>query len=104
TVFIGGYVVFRFNEPEVVSRLHEQTNILLVTFNTFLLLTSSWAMVMGLREIKRDNRQGLIRWLSLTAVLGVIFMILQYVEYTELAHLGITLGINPGSPEWGSFG
>ena len=104
TVFIGGYVVFRFNEPEIVSRLHEQTNILLVTFNTFLLLTSSWAMVMGLREIKRDNRQGLIRWLSLTAVLGVIFMFLQYVEYTELAHLGITLGINPGSPEWGSFG
>jgi cytochrome c oxidase subunit 3 len=103
-VFIGGYVVFRFNEPAIVSQLHEETNILLVTLNTFLLLTSSWAMVMGLREIKRNNVKGLINWFVLTAALGVTFMVLQYVEYTELSHLGITLGLNPGSPEWGNFG
>ncbi len=104
TVFLSAYAVFRLNEPAIIGQLHEHTNILLVTFNTFLLLTSSWAMVMGLREIKRDNSRGLVRWLSLTAVLGVIFMILQYVEYTELAHLGVTLGITPGSTDWGSLG
>jgi heme/copper-type cytochrome/quinol oxidase subunit 3 len=102
TVFIGAYAIMRFNEGEIVKALHEEVSIFLVTLNTFLLLTSSWSMVMGLRQIQKDNPQGLIRWFGITAALGVIFMILQYVEYTELAHLGITLGFDEG--QWRTFG
>jgi heme/copper-type cytochrome/quinol oxidase subunit 3 len=94
TVFIAAYMIFRFNEPEIVRQAHADLSILLVSFNTFLLLTSSWALVMGLREIQRDNQKGLIRWLGATAVLGVAFLVLQYVEYTELAHLSVTLGFD----------
>src|SRR3989337_1790241 len=54
-VFIGGYALFRVNEPEAVRNVHKSVGIGLVSFNTFLLLTSSWAMVMGLREIQRAN-------------------------------------------------
>lgn len=92
TVFIAGYVLFRFRTPEEVHEVHSQLNIWLVTANTFLLLTSSWAMVMGLREIQRNNRNGLLKWFALTAFLGVVFMGGQYLEYKELAHLSITLG------------
>jgi heme/copper-type cytochrome/quinol oxidase subunit 3 len=70
-----------------------------VTFNTFLLLTSSWAMVMGLRQLQRDNVQGLIRWLGATAVLGTIFVLLQYYEYQQLAGYGITLDMARDSAE-----
>jgi cytochrome c oxidase subunit III len=35
-----------------------------------------------------------VRWLGATAALGTIFVLLQYVEYQELAHLGVTLGIS----------
>lgn len=101
-VFIGAYAIMRFNEPETVKALHDEVSVLLVTLNTFLLLTSSWSMVMGLREIQRNNVQGLIRWFGLTAALGVVFMFLQYVEYSELSHLGITLGFD--AAEWGTFG
>lgn len=85
------YTIFRFNHPEVVHNIHEEVGIALVSLNTFLLLASSWAMVMGLRSIKQDNQQGLVRWIGLTALLGTVFVALQYVEYNELGHLGISL-------------
>jgi heme/copper-type cytochrome/quinol oxidase subunit 3 len=91
-VFIAVYAVFRSREPDAVKDLHKEVGLLLVSFNTFLLLMSSWAMVMGLMSIRRGNRQGLIRWIGLTALLGATFVSLQYVEYRELAGLGITLG------------
>jgi heme/copper-type cytochrome/quinol oxidase subunit 3 len=91
TVFIAAYVVFRIHEAEEVSRVQEDLGRVLVSFNTFLLLTSSWAMVMGLRQIQRNDVKGLIRWLGVTAVLGAAFVGLQYVEYKELAHIRVTL-------------
>lgn len=115
-VLIGGYAVFRLNEPEAVRNLHKEVGVMLVTFNTFLLLTSSWAMVMGLREIQRDNVRGMNRWLGLTALLGIVFIVLQYVEYTELSHLGVALSyagnpldaagnpIYPGEALYSGFG
>ena len=59
-------------------------------------------MVMGLREIQRDNKQGLIQWLGLTAILGTAFVILQYVEYQSLGAEGITLDF--ASDRFGGFG
>jgi heme/copper-type cytochrome/quinol oxidase subunit 3 len=88
---ISTFVVFRFHHPDVVQRVHHEANIFLVTANTFLLLTSSWAMVMGLSEIQRGNRQGLIRWFALMCLLGVAFVSIQYIEYSELSHAGIAL-------------
>lgn len=103
-VLIGGYAVFRLNEPEAVRAVHAQVGIALVSLNTFLLLTSSWAMVMGLREIQRDNLPGMQRWLGITAALGTVFLVLQYVEYRELAHLGITLDIASSAEVYSGFG
>jgi len=91
TVFIGTYVLYRINHPESVHEIHEDLGIFLVSANTFILLTSSWAMVMGLRQIQLGNKQGLIRWLSLTALLGTVFVIGQYYEYYELSKISVVL-------------
>lgn len=99
---IAVFVVFRLHNPDVVHEVHAESNIMLVTVNTFLLLTSSWAMVMGLRQIQRGNQQGLVQWIGLTAVLGAIFVGLQYVEYNELSHAGIAL-FNQGN-QFDGFG
>ncbi len=93
---IAVYIVFRFNYPEVVHRVHDELGIALVSLNTFLLLASSWAMVMGLRAIKRGDQDGLVRWIGLTAIMGAVFVVLQYVEYSELAHLGLSI-----DTDWG---
>lgn len=105
SVFIAAFAVFRANEPELVKEVHEAlgfAGILLITFNTFLLLTSSWAMVMGLRAMKKGDRQGLLRWLGATAALGTVFVVLQYIEYQNLAAESITLGF--ASDAFGGFG
>lgn len=90
------YAVFRANHPEVVKEVQHELGIALVSFNTFLLLTSSWAMVMGLREAQKNNPQGLVRWIALTALMGAGFVALQAVEYTELAHAGISIDTEYG--------
>jgi heme/copper-type cytochrome/quinol oxidase subunit 3 len=102
SILIGGYAIFRVNHPDNVKEVHAEAGILLVTINTFLLLTSSWAMVMGLREIQRKNRQGFVQWFGLMCVLGAVFVGGQYIEYSELAHLQITLGATAG--RFGDFG
>ena len=102
TVLIATYVVFSLNNRDVVHEVHEKSGILLVAFNTFLLLASSWAMVMGLRQLKLGNRQGLISWISLTALLGAIFVSLQYVEYRTLSDAGVVLFYSGG--ELSEFG
>ncbi len=89
TVLIVLFLIFRINHPEVVHEVHDATGVFLVALNTFLLLTSSWAMVMGLREMKLGNRKGLINWIGLTAILGTVFVALQGVEYSILASEGI---------------
>jgi heme/copper-type cytochrome/quinol oxidase subunit 3 len=103
SIMIVGYIVFRINQADVVKAAHDQLGVGLVTLNTFILLTSSYFMVLGLNEMKKGNRDGMIRWILATAIGGVVFLALQYVEYSELAHLGITLGFESAS-EWQSFG
>lgn len=90
-VLIAGFVLFRVNEPERVHEVHEAAGVLLVTVNTFLLLSSSWTMVMGLRAIQNNEQGALVRWIGATALLGAIFVALQGVEYTVLSHEGITI-------------
>ncbi|MBZ0303103.1 MAG: cytochrome c oxidase subunit 3 [Anaerolineae bacterium] len=93
---IAVYLIFRSNYPEEVKTVHRELGLVLVSINTFVLLTSSWAMVMGLREAQKNNSQGLVRWIGLTALLGAAFVGLQGVEYTELAHAGISIGTEFG--------
>lgn len=101
-VLIGGYAIFRLNHPASVKAVHESLGVALVTANTFLLLSSSWSMVMGLRAIEMGNRPAFMRWIGLTVLLGIVFLIGQYIEYQELAHLEITLG--GITEEFGGFG
>ena len=91
TVLIATYIIYSLNHREVVKEVHEEAGVLLVAINTFILLASSWAMVMGLRALKLGNRQGLINWIGLTALLGTVFVALQYVEYRTLSDAGIVV-------------
>lgn len=91
TVLIAAYLVFAVAHRDLVKEIHEQVGILLVSGNTFILIMSSWTMVMGLRELQRGNIRGLRRWISATALLGMLFFAIQMVEYRQLAAIGVTL-------------
>lgn len=68
------------------------TSLLLVSVNTFLLLVSSLAVVLGLGSIQEGKRGGLIGWLLVTALLGAGFVSIQAYEFNKLVHEGLTFG------------
>lgn len=101
-IMIAGYIIFRLNEPDSVKQIHQSLGIALVTANTFVLLMSSWTMVMALRAIQMNRRGEFMRWMAAVCALGTVFLAGQYIEYRELAHLEVTL--DALHPEFLGFG
>jgi len=61
-------------------------------WNTVILITSSVTVHFAHTALKAENRKGLINWLAVTVALGVIFLVLQALEYVEAYdHYGLTL-------------
>jgi cytochrome c oxidase subunit 3 len=65
---------------------------------TFILITSSLTMFMGVRSAKAGDRNGAFRWIVMTAVGGIIFAILHLREWMGLIDEGVRLFKNP----WGN--
>jgi len=61
-------------------------------WNTVILLTSSVTVHFAHSGLKNNNRKAFNRWLGLTVLLGIAFLILQVEEYLEAYnHMGLTL-------------
>lgn len=73
----------------------EILGIQLTAFMTFLLICSSLTMVKGLSAIKHGDSKGLVRFMLVTALSGLIFLGLQAYEWTHLIQHGLTLTSNP---------
>jgi cytochrome c oxidase subunit 3 len=79
----AGYSVYRFLHPAAFLAGGHETNIYFGSINTFLLLTSSFVMAAGAIAA----REGLYRFarvcFPVTAVLGMVFLILKGFEYND---------------------
>lgn len=60
-------------------------------FSTATLLLSSVAMQMALRSFKQKHRQQYRHMLGLTVILGMAFVVLQYVGFASLWNSGVKL-------------
>jgi heme/copper-type cytochrome/quinol oxidase subunit 3 len=91
-MFFGGLVAaflnFKINSPSAEAEL---LNITLVGINTFILLTSSFTVVLGLDAIRQGKSKTLAIFLGITALLGVIFLSGQVYEFYALNNEGLTL-------------
>jgi heme/copper-type cytochrome/quinol oxidase subunit 3 len=87
---IGAYVVLRGSAPDwpVVSNI---LNVPLVAGNTFILIVSSVTMVRALAAIEDGDPNGMRRMLIATAVLGIVFLSIQAVEWSALMSEGTTV-------------
>ncbi|HJP88616.1 MAG TPA: heme-copper oxidase subunit III [Candidatus Limnocylindrales bacterium] len=59
---------------------------------TILLITSSFTCQFAVWSIRKGDRKGYIRNISITFVLGIIFLIMQVYDYSLLFGEGMTLG------------
>jgi cytochrome c oxidase subunit 3 len=69
----------------------------LPALNTVVLLASSVAMSMGIRALSRGKRKAIVPALSAAAILGAVFLALQFVVWKDLWQKGLL-------PSTGVFG
>ncbi len=76
----------RFNASQMV--LHRNLGLL----NTLFLVTSSWVVVLSLRAARQNRIADVPRCLGAAILLGIGFMVVKAIEYTEMirADIGMT--------------
>ena len=74
---------------------HSITNVAIMTF---ILVTSSLTMLMGMRAARMGDKAGAFRWIMITALMGIAFAALHIREWSGLMDEGMTLFKNP----WGT--
>ncbi len=96
-LFFGGmfllYAVYRAHYSADFSGASSELNRVIGTFNTVILITSSFTAALSLSEIKKGALRSASVSLGITALLGIIFLIIKYTEWSaKIGH-----GIYPGS-------
>jgi len=96
---ISSYIVLRMGSPNFGVPPEEIMGRPLATLNTFLLILSSFTIVMALWGIQNDRRKLFAGCMSTTIVLGIAFLIIKSFEYRHKIHEGLTVS----SSLFGSF-
>ena len=73
---------------------HEILNIPVTSVSPFDLLMSSLAMVLALAAVSRGDKVWARFWLGTTAFLGLVFLGVQYYEFTSFVREGLTIKTN----------
>src|SRR5215475_9270123 len=71
---LSAFLVFRTGSSVWPPPFQPRLPVIVTAVNTCILLWSSYTMHRALRAIRRGNVQGLADWLSITALLGLIFL------------------------------
>jgi cytochrome c oxidase subunit 3 len=93
--FFGAYFDIRAGQkvwPPATPHIEHLEIWPIATLLTILLVSSSFTAHAGLLSIKRGDRRGLLRWLTVTLILGSAFLLLQLLDYAELG-FGLRDGI-----------
>ena len=89
------YGFLRNGTPDWPRPFHSITNVAVMTF---ILLTSSSTMLIGLRAARAGDKAAAFRWVMITAALGIVFALLHIREWMGLIDEGMTMFKNP----WGT--
>jgi cytochrome c oxidase subunit 3 len=97
-LFFGGmfllYSVYRYRYPGDFHTAAMGENIVIGSINTAVLLTSSLFIALSISAIEKGNRRLSVLLQILTILLGLVFLVNKYFEWTEK----IFRGIYPNSP------
>ncbi|KFG90937.1 Cytochrome B561 [Sphingobium herbicidovorans NBRC 16415] len=82
-LLFGTVAYYRMEQPAVFHASHPTLNQALGLTNTFVLLTSSLLVVLGLEAARKGEDTAAIRWITNAKVLGLIFICIKSVEYYQ---------------------
>jgi len=75
------YTVYRSSNPGVFRAAHHSLDVWAGTLNTFILLTSSLFMALGVRAAQLQNRRAETLWIAATILLAFGFLCVKGYEY-----------------------
>ncbi|TDQ25398.1 cytochrome c oxidase subunit 3 [Tenacibaculum caenipelagi] len=88
-------VYYSLEEPEVFHNSRLLLNPTYGLINTILLLTSGFFMAATLNEFKEGNNTKKVKkYLLLTILFGILFLVLKSIEYNDKLEAGLTIGYN----------
>ena len=90
---IGTYMIYRGASVEGPNP-EDILDIPITTISTFVLLMSSFSIVLALHNIQHGNQRAFRGWILVTAIGGLIFLGFQTYEFTEFVHAGLGLTTN----------
>ena len=99
TAFIGTFIVTRLGSPGWPTDVHvTHINIWLGGFNTFVLIVSSYFVVVAHDALLKDQGARCRQFLALALLLGIVFLGVKSVEYKGKFDHGIIPGQIPETP------
>jgi cytochrome c oxidase subunit 3 len=88
------YMLYRIWYPLAWAEGSTELDIVLGGFNTVVLITSSLTMALAVRSAQIGAQKPTVRWLLITMVLGLTFLVVKFFEYKHKYDLGHIPGAN----------
>jgi len=88
---VSAFWVLRLAAPVWPPPLQPRLPVGVTGVNTLVLLSSSIAVVAGIRALRGSRRRAAVRWLELAGGLGGLFLLVQGYEWVRLIGFGLTM-------------
>lgn len=93
-MFFIVYLSERNRVPEVFAQSQHHVNPWVGLLSTVALLTSSWCVAEAVRAARKGQADRLVRWLTASLLLGLVFVVNKAVEYSGKIAADITPATN----------
>jgi heme/copper-type cytochrome/quinol oxidase subunit 3 len=90
---ITTFMIYRHHSVEGPNPI-DVLDIPVTSMSTFVLLMSSFSIVLALHAIQQGDMKTFRRWILITAIGGLVFLGFQTFEFTNFVHEGLTLSTN----------
>lgn len=82
------YAVFRAWNPETFINANKELDVILGAVNTIVLITSSLTMALAIRSVQLDRKEAAVKFLLVTLLFALTFLVIKYFEYSHKFHEG----------------
>jgi len=82
------YAVFRAWNPETFVNANKELDVVLGGLNTIVLITSSLTMALAIRSTQLNNKEATLKFLFVTLLFALTFLVIKYFEYSHKFHEG----------------
>ncbi|AMZ71299.1 MULTISPECIES: cytochrome c oxidase subunit 3 family protein [Pseudomonas] len=93
-IIFCSYFYERAKNPDSFIQSQSSLSVNAGIFNTLILLTSSWFIVLAIRSLSKLNRRTCMVFILLTLACSLAFTISKFLEYKEKLSTGITMLTN----------